>query len=240
MCHRPTIHGPHMQHDTDDRNYVRNLLVCQKNDDVSISIGAFADKDCLPDFNEMVVHPVLLIPQKIPVDEDAILTYFPNLVEAVPGKFNATPFVIAHNIWFHELQARVAFHIWSHSIKISPDQSDPYDIPNETFCNSQILSQNCMSKPTRENNDASLLARDKRLFEHLMDAMQDQYQAIYAFIDHHVHHLSNSCEMAMKSAVPLLIRTYQLSKRLQTAIESASPLHILKHYLSKRLQTVMK
>jgi hypothetical protein len=28
--HRPTIQGPHMQHDTDDQNYERNLLVCQK------------------------------------------------------------------------------------------------------------------------------------------------------------------------------------------------------------------
>jgi hypothetical protein len=30
MRHRPTIHGPHMQHDTDDRNYERNLLVRKK------------------------------------------------------------------------------------------------------------------------------------------------------------------------------------------------------------------
>jgi hypothetical protein len=29
-CHRPTIHGPNMQHDTDDRNYERNIFVRQK------------------------------------------------------------------------------------------------------------------------------------------------------------------------------------------------------------------
>jgi hypothetical protein len=29
-----------------------------------------------------------------------------------------------------------------------------------------------------------------------MDAMQDQSQAMYAFVDHHVHHLSNSCDNA--------------------------------------------
>jgi hypothetical protein len=78
---------------------------------VSIAIGAFADMDRLPDFDKMVAHPALLVPQKIPVDEDAILPYFPNLVEAVPGEFNATPFVMAHNIPFHELQVHVALHI---------------------------------------------------------------------------------------------------------------------------------
>jgi hypothetical protein len=65
----------------------------------------------------VAAHPALLVPQKIPVDEDAILPYFPNLVEAVPGEFNATQFVMAHNILWHELQACVAFHIWPHSIK---------------------------------------------------------------------------------------------------------------------------
>jgi hypothetical protein len=36
--------------------------------------------DRLPDFDEMVAHPALLVLQKIPVDEDAILPYFLNLV----------------------------------------------------------------------------------------------------------------------------------------------------------------
>jgi hypothetical protein len=130
------------------------------------------------------------------VDEDAILPYFPNLVEAVPGEFNATPLVMAHNIQFHELQARVALHIWPHSIKLSPDQLDPYDIPNDTFCNSQILSQNFMSKPTKEDNDASLLAMENRIFDRLMDSMQDQSQAMYVFVNRHAHHLSNSCDDA--------------------------------------------
>jgi hypothetical protein len=107
-----------------------------------IAIGAFADMDRLADFDKMVDHLVLLVPQKIPVDEDAIFPYFPNLVEAIPGEFNATPFVMAQNIPFHEVQACVALHILPHSIKISLDQSDPYDIQNHTFCNSQILSQN--------------------------------------------------------------------------------------------------
>jgi hypothetical protein len=62
-----------MQHDTDDRNYERNILVRQKNGDIYIAIGAFADMDHLPDFDKMVAHLVLLVPQKIPVDEDAIL-----------------------------------------------------------------------------------------------------------------------------------------------------------------------
>jgi hypothetical protein len=163
----------------------------KENGDVSIAIFAFADMNRLPDFEIMVAHPALFVPQKIPVDEDAILPYFPNLVEAVPIEFNVTPFFMAQKIPSLEPQARVALHIWPHSIKISPDQSDPYDIPNDTFCNSQILSQNCMSKPTKEDNDASLLTMENRLFDRLMDAMQDQPQAMHAFVDHHVHHFSN-------------------------------------------------
>jgi hypothetical protein len=166
--------------------------------DVSFAIGVFVDMERLPNFEKKLDHPALLVPQKIPVDEDAILPYFPNLVEAVPGKFNATPFDMAHNISFHELQARFALHIWRHSIKISPDQSDPYAIPNDMFCNSQILSQNCMSKPTKEDNDASLLAMENHVFDRLMDAMQDQSQAMYAFVDRHVHYFSNSCDNAQR------------------------------------------
>jgi hypothetical protein len=99
----------------------------------------------------------LLVLQKIPVDEDAILPYFPNLMEAVPGEFNAASFIMAHKNKFHEVQAHVTLHICPHSsIKISPDQSDPYDIPNDTFCNSQIISQNFMSKPTKEDKPVSL------------------------------------------------------------------------------------
>jgi hypothetical protein len=54
----------------------------------------------------MVAYPALLVSQKIPVDEDAILPYFPNLVEAVPSKLNATPFGMAHRIMLYELQGR--------------------------------------------------------------------------------------------------------------------------------------
>jgi hypothetical protein len=53
-----------------------------------------------------------------------------------------------------------------------------------------------MLKPTKKDNDVSLLATEKRLFDPLMDAMQDQYQAMYAFVDHNVHHFSNSCDNA--------------------------------------------
>jgi hypothetical protein len=160
----------------------------------------------------MVAHPALLIPQKIPVDEDSILPYFSNLVEAVPGEFNAAPFVMAHNITFHELQARVALHIWSHSIKISPDKSDPYDIPNDTFCNSQILSQKCMSKPTKEDNDARLLATENCIFDRFMDAMQDQSQAMFAFLtvmfttSPIILITRNHCTISLQNpAVPLLV-----------------------------------
>jgi hypothetical protein len=52
-----------------------------------------------------------------------------------------------------------------------------------------------MSKSTKEENDASLLALENHLFDRLMDAMQDQSQAMYAFVDR-VHHFSNSCDNA--------------------------------------------
>jgi hypothetical protein len=125
--HMPTIHRPYMQHDTDDNETMKGIFWSIKfHVGISIAIGAFAEMDHLPDFDEIMVdHPALLVPQKIPVDEDAILPYFPNLMDAVPGKLNATPFfVMAHNIPFHELQDRVALHIWPHSINISLDPTD--------------------------------------------------------------------------------------------------------------------
>jgi hypothetical protein len=167
---------------------------------VYIAIGDFADMDHLLNFDEMVARPSLLMPQKTPVDEDAILPYFTNLVEALPIEFNATPFAMAHNIPFRELQYRIALlHIWPHSIKISPNQWYPYDIPNDTFCNSQILSHNGMSKPTKEDNGASLLAMENHLFDRLCDAMKDQSQNMYEFMNHaledrQVLHLSNYCD----------------------------------------------
>jgi hypothetical protein len=114
--------------------------------------------DRLPEFDKMVAHLAFLVPQKIPMDAGSILPYFPNLMEFLPVELNMTPFVMAHNIPFHEIQARIALHIWPHSLKISPNQSNPYDIPKDMLCSSQILSQNCMSKLTKEVNDASLLA----------------------------------------------------------------------------------
>jgi hypothetical protein len=43
-------------------------IFLSENGDVSIAISAFVDMDHLPNFDEMVAHPVLLIPQKISVD----------------------------------------------------------------------------------------------------------------------------------------------------------------------------
>jgi hypothetical protein len=45
----------------------------KRHGDVFIVIGAFADMDHLPDFDDMVAHPALLVPHKITVGEDAIL-----------------------------------------------------------------------------------------------------------------------------------------------------------------------
>jgi hypothetical protein len=89
-----------------------------------------------------------------------------------------------------------------------------------------------MSKPTKEDNDVILLAMENHLFDRLMDAMQAQSQAMYAFVDRHVHHLSNSCD----NAQPLhnIIAEYsstpphlnEPTMRFQTATKSAVPLLI--------------
>jgi hypothetical protein len=41
-----------------------------------------------------------------------------------------------------------------------------------------------MSKPTKEDNDTSLLAMENHLFDRLFDATRDQSQAMYAFMAH--------------------------------------------------------
>jgi hypothetical protein len=80
-----------------------------------LAIGAFADMHRLPDFDEMVAHPALLVPQKIPVDEDEILPYFPNLVEAEPGEFNATPF--SWHTTFRFMNSKLVLHcIFGHTL----------------------------------------------------------------------------------------------------------------------------
>jgi hypothetical protein len=162
-------------------------LIClsiKRRGDVSIAIGAFADMDRLPDFDDMVVHPALLVPHKIPVDEAAMLPYFLKLLEAAPREFNATPFVMAHTIPFCEIQVRVALHIWPHSIKISPDRSDPYDIPNDMSSNSQTIYQKCASKPSSEEKKASLLVIENCLFDRLQDSFKLQTRAIYDILHH--------------------------------------------------------
>jgi hypothetical protein len=93
--------------------------------DVSIVVGTCADMDRLPDSNGVVAYPALLAPHTIPSKEGAILSYFPNPVEAISGEFNATPFVIAHNIPINKILRKAAFKIWPHSIKLLSDQTNP-------------------------------------------------------------------------------------------------------------------
>jgi hypothetical protein len=185
-----------MQYAANDRNSDINILVHQASRDMSIAIVAFADTARLPDFDEMVANPALVVTQKITVDGDAILPYFSNLADAAPVEFNSSPFVATHTIPFDEIQARVALHILPHSIKISPDQLDPYEIQIDMFCNSQILSQKCPSEPSSEKNEASLLAMENYLFNHLLDSMKLQTRSICEILhhileDHHFDLASN-------------------------------------------------
>jgi hypothetical protein len=51
----------------------------------SIAISAFADMDHLPDFDDVMAHHALLVPHKIPVDQDTSVSYFPNLMRSYPA-----------------------------------------------------------------------------------------------------------------------------------------------------------
>jgi hypothetical protein len=65
--------------------------------------------DRLHNFNGAVAYPALLAPQKNTSKGGAILSYFPNLVQDIPGEFNATPFVMADNIPIDEILRNAAF-----------------------------------------------------------------------------------------------------------------------------------
>jgi hypothetical protein len=97
----------------------------KRHGDIFIAVGVFADRYRIPDFNEVVAYPALLTPQKNRSKEGAILPYFPNLVEAIPGEFNATPFVMAHNIPMDEILRNAAFKNLAtlHKIVIRPNRS---------------------------------------------------------------------------------------------------------------------
>jgi hypothetical protein len=102
----------------------------------------------------MVDRPVLLAPQKIPVDEDASLPHFPNLVEAIRNKFDVTPsFVMAHRQ--HSLSRNsssccIAYYLTTLYQSITrPIGPLLYDIPNNT-------------EPSSEENKASCIAHHEK------------------------------------------------------------------------------
>jgi hypothetical protein len=131
----------------------------KRHGDVSISIVAFADMDPLPDFDEMVAHPGLLVLQKIPFQwmKMQFCLTFPILWRPYLSSS------MRHHLSWHtifrfmksKLVFRVALHIYLATYNLSkyhPINWTPiyYDIRNDTFfCNSQIiLSQNCMYAET--------------------------------------------------------------------------------------------
>jgi hypothetical protein len=166
-------------------NLNKAFWMVKRHGDVSISVGACADMDLLPNFSGVVVYPALLAPHKIPSKEGAILPYFPNLVEAISGEFNATPFVMDQNIPIDKILRKAAFKNLPHSIKLSSDQTDPYDITSESFCNTQILSQKYRRQELDLTTafDASLLAMENRLYDQLLTCIQDQSVGLYAHMN---------------------------------------------------------
>jgi hypothetical protein len=175
--------------------------------------------DRLPDFNGVVAYPALLVPHKIPSKEGAILPYFPNLVEAISGEFNATPFVMAHNITIDEILTKVAFKIWPHSIKLSSDQTDRHDITSETFCKTQIISQQSRGQELDLTTafDASLLAMENLLYYRLLTSIQDQSVGLYA----HMNILEHACGVHSTTKPPT--PTTQDSSDITPSIGNAQP-----------------
>jgi hypothetical protein len=175
--------------------------------------------DRLPDFNGVVAYPDLPAPHKIPSKEGAILPFFPNLVEAIWGEFNATPFVMAHNIPIDKILRKAALKIWPQSIKLSSDQTDFYDITSETFCNTQILSQQSGGQELdlAIAFDASLLAMEYRLYDRLLTSLQYQSVGLYA----HMHILEH--ERGVHSPTKPPTPTTQDSSDLTPSIGNTHP-----------------
>jgi hypothetical protein len=91
------------------------FLSIKRHDAVSIAIGYFEDMDRLPDFYKMADHPALLVPQKIPVDEDAILPYFPKPTEAILGDSMRHHF--SWNTTFSFMNSKLMLHcIFGHTL----------------------------------------------------------------------------------------------------------------------------
>jgi hypothetical protein len=115
-----------------------------------------------------------------------------------------------------------------------------------------------MSKPTKEDNDASLLAMENHLFYRLFDDMTYKSQSMYAFIDHIFPHSNKPTIQEtpvgdeISSTPPHLNRpTVQESHHLSNSCDNTQPLHNsfaytnitpphLNNQLYKRLQMVTK
>jgi hypothetical protein len=89
-----------------------------------------------------------------------------------------------------------------------------------------------MPKLTNEDNDASLLAMENRLFDHLFDATKDQSQAMYAFVDHISPHsneptIQEAPDDNEISSTPYYSNepTIQESHHLSNSCDNAQPLH---------------
>jgi hypothetical protein len=79
-----------------------------------------------------------------------------------------------------------------------------------------------MLKPTKEDNDATLLATENRLFDCLFDAMKDQSQAMYAFMD----------QVSPHSKKPTIQETPEDDKISSTTPHSNEPIIQEFHHLS--------
>jgi hypothetical protein len=97
-------------------------------------------------------------------------------------------------------KSKLTLHcIFGHDLSKYHRPIRPVPMTSQTICFAipKILSQKCPSEPSSEKNEASFLAMENRLFDHLQDSMKLQTRAIYEIL-HHVledHHF----DLASKS-----------------------------------------
>jgi hypothetical protein len=103
----------------------------KRHGDVSIAICAFAYMDHLPDFDDIVAHPELLVPQTILVDEDAI--FLPLPISWRPYLGSSMQHHLAWHTTFPFMKSRLVVHC------IFGQTLSKYHLTNRTPMTSQTI-----------------------------------------------------------------------------------------------------
>jgi hypothetical protein len=215
----------------------------KRHGDVSIAIGAFADMDHLPDFNDMVDHPALPVPRIFQWLKKNFTFTFPISCKLHPA--NSMQHRLSLRTTFPLMKSELMLHcIFGHTLS---KYHLPYAIPNDIFCNSQILSQNCPSEPSSEEHEASLLAMENHIFDHLLYSMKLQTRAIcdilhHVLEDHHFYLASNSkenTETLYNSVVPRITVHNNIVQTLHLTVSKMLILPLPKKRLKKKVKNIL-